>query len=526
MNKRKIIAGIALLSSVISVTLVYALTYFIIGAILQLLNINIFNNYLFLAGLIGVLIWWFSPLWIKKKLYSMEEFQQQVLKGNPGAQLVPLETYIKLIQENPVAVALPYINSDILRDANAKQTLINRLYKVQELVERFKNEYLPTDYHDIRVFIGVGMHDINAFAATVEENGIRTAIVVLYEPILAILDDEELEAVVGHELGHIFNKDVLDLTLFLATQRLMTLHSWAYVLTRIVWAITSGLIAFSIGNSIRVNRNILGFLLAIILAPIIWLFSMFLSYFIIALFVYIPIHFPLLFAQALMGYMSQDQEYQADAFGATLTKPDKLASALEKVSRYATDDSFVLAMFAGLREYNEKRGNQEGVELWEKILAATQDKNLSKQYKGAYIALGPHNAFAMNHAINYFSHTKYSFFYWAALIMLGFFTYNAFSNGSIVSGILLVLVIALYAFIIPQYVPSEFSINTHPRTDKRIAYLTSGNIELRIKKQNVHRSTMSIRSNPLDNTPAEETQIQDESEKEDNEPDFDDLFDS
>ena len=140
---------------------------------------------------------------------------------------------------------------------------------------------------------------LNAFASGINE---RTYTVTLSEGIIKKLNDEELEAVIAHELSHIRNRDVRLLIISIVFVGIFSM------LTEItLYTITH----------IRVRSNSKGsggiflfILLALVIAAIGYLFS------------------------SLMRFaISRKREYMADAGSAEMTKnPLALANALRKIS--------------------------------------------------------------------------------------------------------------------------------------------------------------------------------------------------
>jgi len=134
----------------------------------------------------------------------------------------------------------------------------------------------------------------NAFATGRNE---KHAAVAATTGIMRILDDRELTAVFGHELGHVKNKDIL-VSAIVAT-----------IATAIMALAFIGRFAMFFGGR-RGIGGLIGMLAIIILAP--------------------------LAASAVRFAISRQREFGADATGAAITRtPMALASALQKLENYS-----------------------------------------------------------------------------------------------------------------------------------------------------------------------------------------------
>lgn len=144
----------------------------------------------------------------------------------------------------------------------------------------------------------------NAFATG---RGPSKAVVVATSGILSALTPGELEAVIGHEIGHVVHKDVLISSIAATMAGVIS-----YIGNIALWSMMFGGVG---GGNNRNGGNPLLFVAAIVLVPI------------GAMFVQLGI--------------SRSVEYNADEYGAKLThNPAGLASALVKISARAKTQGF------------------------------------------------------------------------------------------------------------------------------------------------------------------------------------------
>ncbi len=180
--------------------------------------------------------------------------------------------------------------------------IVLSMYRAREVSEREAPE-LYTTVKNLALRAGMPMPRVyivpgetpNAFATGRNENH---AVVAVTEGILRILDRDELEGVLAHELTHIKNKDMLigsiAATLAGAVMMLASMAKWAAI--------------FGFGGDDKEGGGgIIGLILMAILAPIA--------------------------AMLIQMGISRSREYMADDGGARISgKPYGLAGALEKLS--------------------------------------------------------------------------------------------------------------------------------------------------------------------------------------------------
>ncbi len=194
-----------------------------------------------------------------------------------------------------IMIFMQYIFSDriVLWSSGAKVVSREQYPELHEIVER-----LVTRANMPKPRIAVVNSDIpNAFATG---KGPRSAVVAVTTGLMHILDDEELEVVIAHELTHVRNRDVLVITL-------------ASLFSTVAWYVMQFGYYGSVGSGYgggRRGQGAGGVALVIMVAMITW----FISFLVI---------------RAISRY----REFAADRGGAQMTgKPMKLASALMKIS--------------------------------------------------------------------------------------------------------------------------------------------------------------------------------------------------
>ena len=161
-----------------------------------------------------------------------------------------------------------------------------RIYSVVERLTQKANLPMPKLYV-------IPTDSPNAFATG---RNPRHASVAVTQGILGLLNDDELEGVLAHELGHVRNRDILT-------------SSIAATLAGAVTILARSAMWFGLGGD-RDDRDRGGGILMLILAP--------------------------LAAMLIQLWVSRTREYEADATGAGIThNPEALARALQKLDAYS-----------------------------------------------------------------------------------------------------------------------------------------------------------------------------------------------
>src|SRR6476619_3954897 len=201
-----------------------------------------------------------------------------------GIEYIPLA----IIASAMILAQWYFSDKIVLWTSGAKIVSKNDYPKLHEIIERLASKNgIPKP----KVAV-VNTQVPNAFATGKSP---KSSLVAVTSGILNLLDDDELEAVIGHELTHVRSRDILVLTL-------------ASVFSTVAWYLAQ--FGFFGGIQSR-NRDSAGTtVIVIVVAVVTWIVSF-------------------LIIRAISRY----REYAADRGGAAMTgNPDKLADALLKIS--------------------------------------------------------------------------------------------------------------------------------------------------------------------------------------------------
>lgn len=152
--------------------------------------------------------------------------------------------------------------------------------------------------------------DVNASAL-----GVST--LIINKGIMDKMNDDQLKAIIGHEISHLKHGD---------SERIIIEHAFSAVSDFIVWCV-SIIFAFirGINERISVSFGIVGIIIG---------FGLILASLFLSGLIFIPVLAKLIDNRILSLFalkQSREAEYRADAFGATVSSPSTMLSALELV---------------------------------------------------------------------------------------------------------------------------------------------------------------------------------------------------
>ncbi|HEY9399928.1 MAG TPA: protease HtpX [Luteimonas sp.] len=142
--------------------------------------------------------------------------------------------------------------------------------------------------------------EINAFATGANRN---SALVAVSTGLLRAMDRDEAEAVLGHEVSHVANGDMVTMALLQGV-----LNTFVIVLARVVGRVVDGYLS---GNRESSSGGGIGYY------AIVFVLDMVFG----------------LFASMIAMWFSRHREFRADAGGASLAGRDKMVRALERLSQ-------------------------------------------------------------------------------------------------------------------------------------------------------------------------------------------------
>ena len=142
--------------------------------------------------------------------------------------------------------------------------------------------------------------EINAFATGANRN---SALVAVSTGLLRAMDRDEAEAVLGHEVSHVANGDMVTMALLQGV-----LNTFVIVLARVVGRVVDGYLS---GNRESSSGGGIGYY------AIVFVLDMVFG----------------LFASMIAMWFSRHREFRADAGGATLAGRNKMIAALERLAQ-------------------------------------------------------------------------------------------------------------------------------------------------------------------------------------------------
>jgi len=229
----------------------------------------------------------------------------------------------------------------VLWSTGAREVTAPQSFEEKQLVDVVEEMAVATGLPRPKVYV-IDDQDPNAFATGRDP---QTACIAVTTGLLAIVNREELQAVVAHEMGHVRNLDV----------RLMTLIA---ALVGVIVVLSNGMGRLLRGGGGR-GLGLLGgrgrgkasgpLLIAAAVVFVLWLITLILAPFI---------------SRIMAMAVARDREYLADATSAELTRnPGALASALEKIETHEAPTSHIKEGAAHLciadplgRDVNSKEG--------------------------------------------------------------------------------------------------------------------------------------------------------------------------
>jgi heat shock protein HtpX len=192
----------------------------------------------------------------------------------------------------------------VLWSTGARELTSPQTFEEKQLVNVVEEMAIAAGLPKPKVYV-VDDPDPNAFTTGRDAS---SACIAVTTGLLAVVNREELQAVIAHEMGHVRNLDV----------RLMTLIA---ALVGVIVVLSNGM-----GRMLRGGGGLLGgkgrkggggLAIAALVVFVLWIVTLILA----------PI-----ISRIMAMAVSRDREYLADATGAELTRnPGALASALEKI---------------------------------------------------------------------------------------------------------------------------------------------------------------------------------------------------